>query len=83
VRIPLPAAPAKHRGDVGCGLARAIAQVQKAEPQCDDALDRVGVVSALVAPLLISGMRRGPVEFRADPVFLVEVVEVLAYRYAA
>lgn len=67
MRIPLPAAPAKHRGDVGCGLARAIAQVQKAEPQRDDALDRVGVVSALVAPLLISGMRRGPVEFRADP----------------
>ena len=39
--------------------------------------DRVGVVAALVAPLLVSGMRRGPVEFRAHPVLLVEVVEVL------
>jgi len=77
VRISHPAAPAKHRRDVGCSLARAIAQVQKAEPQRDDALDRVGVVSALIAPLLISRMRSGPVEFRANPVFLVEVIEVL------
>ena len=49
---------------------------RQAEPERDDAPDRVGVVAALVTPLLVSGMRRGPVEFRAHPVLLVEVVEV-------
>ena len=56
-----PAAQAQHGGDGGRGLAAAIAQVRQAEPERDDALDRVGVVAALVAPLLVGGMRRSPV----------------------
>ena len=77
VRNARPAAQAQHSGDVGRSLAPAITQVEQAEPERDDAPDRVGVVAALVTPLLVSRMRRGPVEFRAHPVFLVEVVEVL------
>ena len=38
--------------------------------------NRVGVVAALITPLLVLGMRGGPVEFHANPVRLVQVVEV-------
>src|SRR5579863_7633553 len=61
-------------------LTPAIAQVEKPEPKRDDAVDRVGVVTPLVAPLLVSGMSRSPVEFRAHPVLLVEVVEIPVAR---
>src|SRR6185437_9170416 len=69
------AAP-QHRGNGGCGLASTIAQVGEAEPERDNALNRVGVVPAFIAPLLIGGMCSGPIEFRANPVFFVQVVEV-------
>ena len=71
-----PAAQAQHGGDAAAVSHRRSPRSSKAEPERDDALGRVGVVAALVAPLLVGGMRRGPVEFRAHPVLLVEVVEV-------
>ena len=71
-----PATQAQYRGNSCCGLASAITQVGEAESQRDDPPDRIGVIPAFVAPLLIGGMRRGPIEFRANPVLLVQVVEV-------
>ena len=71
-----PATLAQYGGDGGCGLASTITQVCEAEPQRDDAQGCVRVISALIAPLLVGRMRRGPIKFRADPVLLVKVVEV-------
>jgi hypothetical protein len=71
-----PAAQAQHGGHHSRGLAPAIAQVKSAEPERHNALDRVRVVAALVAPLLVGWVRRGSVEFHAYPVLLVQVVEV-------
>jgi len=75
-RITRPAAHAQYGGDVGRGLASAITQVEKSEPERNDAEDRVSVIAALVSPLLVGGMRRGPVDLHSDPELLIEVVEV-------
>jgi len=53
-----------------------LAQVEQPEPERNEAADRVGVVAALVTPLFVSWMRRGPVKFHAHPVFLVEIIEI-------
>ena len=71
-----PAARAQHRGDRIGGLATKIAYIEDSEPQRKDALDRVGRVTSLVTPLLVGRMRRGSIEFYAQQVFLVEIVEV-------
>ena len=74
--VPGQPSIAKDRGDEGGALAPVIAQFGETEPERDDAAEQVGVVAALVTPLLVLGMRGGPVEFHANPVILVEVVEV-------
>ncbi len=56
---------AQDSGDVSRALASVIAQFGEAEPERDDASEQVGVVAALVTPLLVLGMRGGPVEFHA------------------
>jgi hypothetical protein len=76
VRNARPTAQAQHGCDVSRGLTPAIAEVSKAESERHDPAHQVGVIAALVTPLLVSGVGRGPVEFRAHPVLLVEVVEV-------
>jgi hypothetical protein len=71
-----PASFAKGCGDVRRALASTLAQFEKAEPEGDDAAEQVGVVAALITPLLVFGMRGGPVEFHAHAVLLVEVVQI-------
>ena len=76
VRGARPAARAQHRSDSVRGLATVIAQIENSEPERKEAPDCVDRVASLVAPLLVGRMRRGPVEFYAQPVLLVEIVEV-------
>ena len=71
-----PASFAESSGDISCALAPLLAKFEEAEPERDDAAEQVGVVAALITPLLVLGMGRGPVEFYADAVLLVEVVEI-------
>jgi hypothetical protein len=61
----------QYCGNGGCGIASTITQVVKSEPERNDALGRIGVVPALVSPLLVGRMRRGPVELRANPIRLI------------
>src|SRR5690242_5804066 len=70
----------QHRGDGVGGLAATIAHIDDSEPEREDALYRVGRVAPLIAPLLVSRMRCGPVEFYANPVFVIEIVQVPAAR---
>jgi len=75
-----PAPAAEDCGDVSCALAPVIAQFGEAEPERDDVAGQVGVVAALITPLLVLGVRSGPVEFHADAVGLVEVIQVPVAR---
>jgi hypothetical protein len=72
--------PTEHRGDISRSLASVIAKVEKTEPERHEAADRVGVVAPFIAPLLVGGVRRGPVDFHAHSELLVEIVEVPVTR---
>ena len=71
-----PSPATQQCGHGSRGIASAITQVKKSEPQRDDAADRIGVVAPLITPLLVGRVRSGPVEFRAHPVLGVKVVEI-------
>ena len=76
MRCGWPAVRAQDTSDVSCALAPVLAQFRETEPERDDAVEQIAVVTALVSPLLILGMRGGSVELHAYAVLLIEVVEV-------
>jgi len=73
-----PAQPLRH---IGGGLALAVLIFQVGESDADG-LDllvyRIPSVPALIPPLLVFGVRGGPVYFDARPVVLIQVVQVPA-----
>jgi hypothetical protein len=75
-----PASSAEDCCDVSCALAPAIAELGEAEPEGDDVAGQVGIIAALVTPLLVFGMRGSTVEFHAHAELLEEIVEIPVAR---
>jgi hypothetical protein len=67
---------AQGRGDLGGGLAAVPGDVQPAVPERSGALGEVDVVAAGVAPAAFRWVGGGSIQFDAQPVVLVQVVQV-------